>query len=170
MTATILPTLICSGCCPFWTINELEGFITPAYPCLINYICMYNFFSFQQGCYWRGQQFKNMCLMLLYVCSVFMFRLTVDLTWVYFTPCSGELQMQKLKSHVLRTQSLKVLPFKPGIGQYKAIHASLTARDFSLGNFYPSSLLTFNFSRTSSQFFWRWLSLTLVPVWAHRRK
>ena len=37
---------------------------------------------------------------------------------------------QKLKSHLVRTQSLNVFPLKPGVGQYIAIHATLTARDF----------------------------------------
>ena len=32
----------------------------------------------------------------------------------------------------MRTQSLDVLPLKPGVGQYIAINATLTARDFSL--------------------------------------
>ena len=40
--------------------------------------------------------------------------------------------MQKLKSHLIRTQSLKVLPLKPGVGQYTATHATLIARDFLL--------------------------------------
>ena len=44
--------------------------------------------------------------------------------------------MQKLKSHLLRTQSFKVLPLKPWVGQYIAIYAMLTARDFSLATFY----------------------------------
>ena len=34
-------------------------------------------------------------------------------------------------SHLVRTQSLNVLPLKPGVGQYIAIHATLTSRDFS---------------------------------------
>ena len=29
---------------------------------------------------------------------------------------SGELRTQKLKSHLLRTQTLRVLPLKPGVG------------------------------------------------------
>ena len=33
-------------------------------------------------------------------------------------PRSGELRTQKLKSHLVRTQSLNVLPLKPGVGQY----------------------------------------------------
>ena len=47
-------------------------------------------------------------------------------------PGSGEPQMQKLKSHLVRTQSLNVLPLKCGVGQYIALHATLTARDFFL--------------------------------------
>ena len=62
---------------------------------------------------------------------------------------SGELQMPKLKSHLVRTQSLSVLPLKPGVGQYIAIHATLTARDFFLAYVYPSGLFTCIFSKTS---------------------
>ena len=47
-------------------------------------------------------------------------------------PRSGELRTQKLKSHLVRTQSLNVVPLKPGVGQYIATHATLTARDFFL--------------------------------------
>ena len=73
-------------------------------------------------------------------------------------PCSGELRTQKLKSHLLRTQSLKVLPVKPGVGQHVAIHATLTARDFFLANFYPSGPFTcfiyfIFFNKTSPEFF-----------------
>ena len=64
---------------------------------------------------------------------------------------SGELRMQKLKSHLLSTESLKVIPLKPGVGQYIAIHAMLTARDFFLAYFY-----------SSGPFIRMWLSL--VPV------
>ena len=39
-------------------------------------------------------------------------------------PCSGELRAQKLKSNLVRTQSWNVLPLKPGVGQYIAIHAT----------------------------------------------
>ena len=69
---------------------------------------------------------------------------------------SGELRTQKLKSHLVRTQSLNVLPFKPGVGQYTAIHATLTARDFFLAYFYPSSPFTCIFSKTSPNFFLCW--------------
>ena len=52
--------------------------------------------------------------------------------------------MQKLKSHLLRTQSLKVLPdpLKSGVGPYIAILATLIARDFFVANFYPSGPFT----------------------------
>ena len=50
-----------------------------------------------------------------------------DLPFVEFMylmfPCSGELR--KLKSHLIRTQSLKVLPPEPGVGQCIVIHATL---------------------------------------------
>ena len=74
---------------------------------------------------------------------------------VYFTwwPRSGELRTQKLKSHLVRTQSLNVLPFKPGVGQYIAIHATLTARNFFLAYFYPSSPFTCIFFQNLSRFF-----------------
>ena len=55
---------------------------------------------------------------------------------------SGELWTQKLKSHLVRTQSLNVLPLKPGVGQYIAIHATLTAWDFFLAYFYPTGPFT----------------------------
>ena len=66
---------------------------------------------------------------------------------------SGELRTQKLKSHLMRTQSLKVLPLKPGVGKYIAMLATLTARDFFFANFYPSGPFTFIFSKTSPEFF-----------------
>ena len=54
-------------------------------------------------------------------------------------PRCGELRTQKLRSHLLRrTQNSKVLPLKPGVDQYIAMHATPTARDFFLANFYPS--------------------------------
>ena len=68
-------------------------------------------------------------------------------------PRSGELRTQKIKSHLMRTQSLKVLPLKPGVDQYTALHATLTARDFFLANFYPTGPFTFIFSKTSSEIF-----------------
>ena len=61
--------------------------------------------------------------------------------------------MQKLKSHLVRTQSLNVLPFKPGVGQYIAIHATLTARDFFLAYLYTSVPFTSILSKTSPEIF-----------------
>ena len=55
------------------------------------------------------------------------------------TSRSGELRTQKLKSHLVKTQSLNVLPLKPGVGQYVAI---LVARDFFLIYLYPSGPFT----------------------------
>ncbi len=87
-------------------------------------------------------------------------------TYVYYIlfsvkrPRSGELRTQKLKSHLVRTQSLNVLPLKPGVGQYIAIHATLTARDFFLAYFYTSGPFTCIFSKTSPDFSLCWLWLT----------
>ena len=55
--------------------------------------------------------------------------------------------MQKLMSYLVRTQSLNVLPLKPGVVQYIAIHATLTARDFFLAYFYPSGPFTCIFTK-----------------------
>ena len=65
---------------------------------------------------------------------------------------SGELRTQKLKSHLVRTQSLNVLPLKPGVGQYIATHGTLTARDFFLAYFYPSGPFTCIFPNVSRVF------------------
>ena len=58
-----------------------------------------------------------------------------------------------LKSHLVRTQTLKVLRLKAGVGQYIAIHATLTARDLFFTYIYPSGLFTCIFSKTSPIFF-----------------
>ena len=68
--------------------------------------------------------------------------------------------MQKLKSHLVRTQSLKILPLKPGVGQYIAIHATLTARNFFLVYYYHSGPFTCIFFKNLSRFFLCWLWLT----------
>ena len=69
-------------------------------------------------------------------------NIVLHLLSVCVCPRSGKLRTQKLKSHLMRTQSLKVLPLKPGIGQYIAMHATLTARDFFLAIFYLSGPFT----------------------------
>ena len=53
---------------------------------------------------------------------------------------------------LMRTQSLNVLPLKPGEGQHIAMHATLTARDFFLAYFYPSGPFICIFSKTSPNF------------------
>ena len=53
----------------------------------------------------------------------------------------------------MRTQSLKVLPLKPGVGQYIAMHAMLTARNFFLANAYPSGPFTCIFFQNISKVF-----------------
>ena len=60
---------------------------------------------------------------------------------------SGELRTLKLKSHLLRTQTLRVLPLKPEGCQYIAIHATLPVRDFFPANIYPSGPLTYSFPK-----------------------
>ena len=67
-------------------------------------------------------------------------------------PAVGELRTQKLKSHLVRTQGLRVLPLKPGVGQYIAVHATLTAREFLLANFYPFGPFTCIFPNLSRVF------------------
>ena len=62
---------------------------------------------------------------------------------------SGELRTQKLKYHLMRTQSLNVFPLNTGVGLYIAMHATLAAREFFRANFYPFSPLTCIFSKTS---------------------
>ena len=68
--------------------------------------------------------------------------------------------MRKLKSHLVRTQSLNVLPLKRGVGQHIAIHAALTARDFFLAYVYRSSSFTCIFFQNLSRFLLCWLWLT----------
>ena len=48
---------------------------------------------------------------------------------------------------------LNVLPLKPGVCQFIAMHATLNARDFFLANFYPSGTFTCILSKTSPNFF-----------------
>ena len=48
---------------------------------------------------------------------------------------------------------LKRSPFKPGVGRYKVIYATLTARDFFLAYFYPSGPITCIFSKFFPDFF-----------------
>ena len=69
-----------------------------------------------------------------------------------FQPHSGELWTQKLESHLVRTQDLNVLPLKPGVGQYIAIHATLLPGISSLFISTPQVCLPAFFSKTSPDF------------------
>ena len=70
-------------------------------------------------------------------------------------------QISVFKSHLVRTQTLNVHTFKPGVSQYIAIHTTLTARDFFLAFFYPSSPFTcIFFPKPLPIFFPCWLWLT----------
>ena len=51
-----------------------------------------------------------------------------------------------IKFQLSRTQTLNVLPFKPGAGPCIAMHVTPTARDFFLANYYPSGPFTCIFS------------------------
>ena len=68
-------------------------------------------------------------------------------------PRNGELRTQKLMSQLVRTQSLNILPLKPGVGRYIAMRATPTARDFFLLYFYTSGPFTCILSKTSPDFF-----------------
>ena len=86
---------------------------------------------------WPSRTFLFVCLFLHYSCA---------------------------KSHLVRTQSVDVVPLKPGVGQYIAIPAMLTARDFFLAYFYPCSLFICIFSKTSPEFSCVGCGEHLVPV------
>ena len=51
--------------------------------------------------------------------------------------------MHKLKSHLVRTQRLNILPLKLEVGQYIAIHATLIAGDFFLISTLPVNTSAF---------------------------
>ena len=88
--------------------------------------------------------------------GLYLGHLLLLLSWL---PSKGELWTQKLKSQLVRTQSLNVLPFKPGVGQYIAVHGTLIALDFFLDYFYPSGPVHCNFQNLS-RFLKCWLWLT----------
>ena len=70
--------------------------------------------------------------------STMIFFLSLLLLSSHWGAADAEIKVPSVE----RTQSLKVLPLKPGVGQYIVIHATLTARDFFLANFYPSGPFT----------------------------
>ena len=72
---------------------------------------------------------------------------------VFLTLSRTESSFSRPLLRLVRTQSLNVLPLKPAVGQYIAIYATLTARDFFLAYFYPSGPFTCIFSKTSPDCF-----------------
>ena len=59
-------------------------------------------------------------------------RYTLTICKMYLNQQSPLISPPAVGSCGRRTQSLNVLPLKPGVSQYIAIFATLTARDFSL--------------------------------------
>ena len=82
------------------------------------------------------------------VCSV------VQTTDFISRPRSGELRTQKLKSHLVKTQSLNVLPFKPEVGQAVYSHTCYAyCQGFLfLACFYTSGPFNTIFSKASPDF------------------
>ena len=58
--------------------------------------------------------------------------LSIAVLLLLLLPCSKVLRTQKLKTHPLKTQSSKVFPSKPVVGQNIAMHESSTVRNFLL--------------------------------------
>ena len=56
----------------------------------------------------------------------------------------------EIKSHLLRTHGSKIPTLKPGVDQYIAMHAALTARDFFPANFYSPGPFICNFFQNLS--------------------
>ena len=73
-----------------------EVLLDRLYACLVG--CL-GFDKHQETHYWGKRNVTNALIFLL-------------------SSRSGELRTQKLKSHLVRTQSLNVLPFKPGVSQH----------------------------------------------------
>ena len=68
-------------------------------------------------------------------------------------PHRGLLQTQKLKTHLLRTQSSKVLPFKPGEGQNTAMQCLTNCKGFLSYKFLPSQSIYLHFFQILSPIF-----------------
>ena len=95
-------------------------------------------------------------------CKVSTFPGTGPSTFPNFSVCKLPPESRSLPPmHTsLLTQSLKLLPLKPGVGQWIAVHATRTARDFFLTYFYPSSSFACIFFQNFPRFFLCWLWLT----------
>ena len=95
-------------------------------------------------------QFKACYLQAVVALQYIRLSFQISLFFPVLTSCphNGELRTQKLKSHLVRAQSLNVLPLKPGVDKYIDINATLTARDF----FLVSTLPVHFFPKTSPDF------------------
>ena len=105
--------------------------------------------ALQKGCRCVECKFCSCSFSFLSACCSFSSFHSPCCCCFSFCPHSRELWTQKLRSHLVRIQSLNVLPLKPGVGQYIAIHVMLAATDFFLAYFYPSGPFTCIFSQTS---------------------
>ena len=144
-----MPYCVMSGCVMLFRLKEIFYVVSLHFvSCVIS------------GCK-RPKLPHVMCHSMLHLTHVVFFQGASDLSYSMscVTPCyiprSGELRTQTLKSHLVRKHILNVLPLKPGVGQYIAIHATLTARNFFPAHFYPSSPFTCIFSETLPIFFLR---------------
>ena len=112
-------------------------------------------FPFRQPRRKKGKfrsHFANFPMLFLVILSV---SVNLSVSQFFVLSCS----LRNLKSHLVRTQSLNVLPLKPGVGQHIAIYATLTARDFFLAYFHPSDP-HLHFFKNPFKFFLCWLWLT----------
>ena len=139
----MISCLLCYCCFQLHSAPVVNGGVSKESLCLGLFIYTFRTHRACQGRPWVFYGHRSLPLPLP-VCSLIR-EMTAP-------PRSGELRTQKLKSHLVRTQSLNVLPFKSGVGQYIAIHAMLTARDFFFAYFYPSGPFTCSFSKTSPDF------------------
>ena len=79
---------------------------------------------------------------------------TCTRTYVHTQPISTLLQACYSFFFLFSSVNLQchLRPLKSGVGQYKAIHATLTARNFFFAYFYPSGPFTCIFFQNLSQF------------------
>ena len=99
----------------------------------------------------RGESYLWRIRYLLCPLSVerYQFPLLIILSCLFDIPRSRERRTQKLKSPLMRTQSLEVLPLKPGVGQSAYCNACYAyCQEFVFpANFYPSGPFTCIFSK-----------------------
>ena len=144
----------CYGSCLKHKLTQLaHSFLFRSFVCFGLY-GPFNFTSFDE--------FSRQ-LSVFSLCSSGLFSALLVLSAVYLfmkvsfssdiIPRSGELRTQKLKSHLVRTQSLNVLPFKPGVDQYIAIHCYAYCQGVLPCLFLPFQSIHLHFFQNLSQFF-----------------